>query len=933
MPRGTGVVAALSQQGRPRLAAFERMVRLIRFLFVCAVILAIAGCGFVGVTIWYFGRDLPDYQQLANYQPPIMTRVQAGDGRLLAEYATERRVFVPIQAIPKRGRRRLHLGRGQELLHAITGSTRCRSCVPGSPMSGGCAASRRPIGASTITQQVAKNMLLNNDVSISRKIKEILLATRIESALPKDRILELYLNEIYLGSGAYGVAAAALTYFDKSLDQLSLGEAAFLGGLPKAPNRYNPVRSPLAATARRDWVLDRMADDGFISHAAAEAAKAEPIVLHHRQEASEVKAPYFAEEVRRELLARYGEKKLYGAGLSVRTSLDPPLQADADRALRDGLIAYDHAHEGWRGAIAHIDPHGDWAAHLSAVAVPAVATDVGWRLAVVLRTTPGEAAIGLADGDTSDVPFSQMRWARPRYRNGGLGPFPRGAGDVVKAGDVVMVTPIEPPPSKSDAGKTDAAGKAAATGGVGKTVNSRGGARGRAAAGFTLCQVPEVSGALVVMDPHTGRVLAISGGFSFAISQFDRVTQAYRQTGSAIKPFVFLTALDHGFTPSTRVSDAPISLPQGPGLPMWTPTNYEHNEFRGPTPLRIGLEQSIDTLTVRLATMVGMDPIAKTIERFGIMDHVPHEYSITLGSGETTPLRLTAAYAMLVNGGKRITPTLIDRVQDRNGKTIFRADDRPCTGCTDVEWHHQPVPVIPDTREQVADPGSAYQVVTMMEGVVQRGTGDAVKAVGRPIAGKTGTTNDYRDAWFEGFTPDLAAGVYVGYDDPRSLGKDETGGHVAAPIFRDFMIAALKNTPATDFRIPPGLRVYRVSAATGLPVSGDGPAIYEAYKPGTEPGQSRHPDHQGSPGEGAAPVASAGAAGTGDAETSDSAADNPDSSDVNSGQANSGGANSGAANSGGASASPAGAGVRPGDANSAMLPPRGAPASGTGGLY
>ena len=355
-----------------------------------------------------------------------------------------------------------------------------------------------------------------------------------------------------------------------------------------------------------------------------------------------------------------------------------------------------------------------------------------------------------------------------------------------------------------------------------------------------------MSGALVAMDPHTGRVLAISGGFSFAISQFDRATQAYRQTGSAIKPFVFLTALDHGFTPSTRVSDAPISLPQGPGLPMWTPTNYEGERFRGPTPLRIGLEQSIDTLTVRLATMIGMDAIADTIQRFGILDHVPHEYAITLGAGATTPLRLTAAYAMIVNGGKRITPTVIDRVQDRNGKTILRADDRPCDGCTDVDWDHQPVPVIPDNREQVADPGSAYQLVTMMQGVVERGTGTAVKAVGKPIAGKTGTTNDYRDAWFEGFNPDLAAGVYVGYDEPDSLGKDETGGHVAAPIFRDFMIAALKNTPAVDFRIPPGLRLYRVSAATGLPVSGNEPAIYEAYKPGTEPGKSSRPPSQAS---------------------------------------------------------------------------------------
>jgi penicillin-binding protein 1A len=908
------------------------MVKFIRFLFVCAVILAIAGCGLVGITIWYFGRDLPDYQQLAHYQPPITTRVQAGDGRLLAEYATERRVFVPIEAIPKRvidafvsaEDKNFYSHHGVDPLSiiraAITDVGRLRS-------------NRRPIGASTITQQVAKNMLLSNEVSLARKIKEILLATRIEAAMPKERILELYLNEIYLGSGAYGVAAAALTYFDKSLDDLTLGEAAFLGGLPKAPNRYNPSRFLDAATARRDWVIDRMVEDGYVGRDMADAAKAQPIVLHHRQQADQVKAPYFAEEVRRQLVARYGEKALYGAGLSVRTSLDPRLQAAADKALRDGLIAYDHGHEGWRGAIARIDPKGDWAARLAAVPVPAVATDVGWRLAVVLRTTPGEAAIGFADGDTGHIPFSQIRWARPRYPSGRRGPLPRGAGDVVKSGDVVMVTPVRAPPEKGGTESNPAGGgqpgdSEQADRGEPST-KTRAAAVGPDPSAFTLCQVPEVSGALVAMDPHTGRVLAISGGFSFAISQFDRATQAYRQTGSAIKPFVFLTALDHGFTPSTLVSDAPISLPQGPGLPMWSPTNYEADRFRGPTPLRIGLEQSIDTLTVRLATMIGMDAIAQTIERFGIIDHVPHEYAITLGAGATTPLRLTAAYAMIVNGGKRITPTVIDRVQDRDGKTIWRADNRRCDGCTDVEWQHQPVPVIPDDREQVADPGSAYQMVTMMQGVVERGTGTAVKAVGKPIAGKTGTTNDFRDAWFEGFSPDLAAGVYVGYDEPDSLGKDETGGHVAAPIFRDFMIAALKNTPAIDFRIPPGLRLYRVSAATGLPVSGDEPAIYEAYKPGTEPGKSSHtPSQAGAGDEDASPDAAASASGSSDTQTSDAAAGNGDA-----GQAAKGDAGQASA----ADLAPAATDITgpPGGApvGARTMPPRGAPAGGTGGLY
>ena len=838
------------------------MVRFIRFLFVCAIVLAIAGCGFVGITIWYFGRDLPDYQQLAHYQPPITTRVHAGDGRLLAEYATERRIFVPIQAIPKRVINAFVSAEDKNFYshHGVDPVSMVRAAITDV---GRLRTNRRPVGASTITQQVAKNMLLTNEISIERKVKEVLLATRIEAALPKDRILELYLNEIYLGAGAYGVAAAALTYFDKSLDELTLGEAAFLAGLPKAPNRYNPARVPQAAHARRDWVLDRMVEDGAVPHAEAARAEAEPLEVHRRQEAEQVSAPYFAEEVRRDLLARYGEKVLYGAGLSVRTSLDERLQTASDKALRDGLIAYDRSHGGWRGAIARIDSKGDWPTRLAAVPVPGVARDVGWRLAIVTRSDADGAAIGFADGATGRIPFSEMRWARPWRGSGSFGPYPRSAADVVKPGDVVMVEPIRTSPPKGDA------------------VNAK------QAAAFTLCQVPEVSGALIAMDPHTGRVLAITGGFSFETSQFDRATQAKRQPGSSIKPFVYLTALDNGFTPSTLVVDGPISLPQGPGLPMWSPTNYarlnHEARFRGPTPLRVALEQSLNAVTARVASIIGMDAIGETVERFGIMDHMPREYSMALGAGETTLLRHTTAYAMLVNGGKRITPTFIDRVQDRNGATIFRADQRPCEGCGDVEWQKQPVPVIPDTREQVADPGSAFQIVTMMQGVVERGTGKAVLAVGKPIAGKTGTTNDWRDAWFVGFTPDLAAGVYIGFDDPDSLGDDETGGHIAAPVFRDFMIAALKDAPATAFRTPPGMRLYRVSAATGLPASAGEPAIYEAYKPGTEPGQNRNLGLQHEPGEEEMPVAA-----TGEQE---------------------------------------------GEATPMPMRPRGAPASGTGGLY
>jgi penicillin-binding protein 1A len=821
------------------------VIKLVRFLFVCTVLLATAGGVFVGLTIWYFGRDLPDYQQLAHYEPPIMTRTQAGDGRLLAEYATERRVFVPIAAIPKRVINVFVSAEDKNFYshHGVDPISMLRAALTDV---GRWHSNRRPVGASTITQQVAKNMLLSNELSMARKVKEILLATRIEEALPKDRILELYLNEIYLGSGAYGVAAAALTYFDKSLDDLTLSEAAFLAGLPKAPNNYNPARFPQAAKARRDWVLDRTGEDGNATAAAIAEAKAEPLVLHHREEAGIVTAPYFAEEVRRELLARYGENALYEGGLSVRTSLNADLQAAADKTLRAGLIGYDRSHGGWRGPVGHIDPGPNWPGRLEATPLPAGAATVGWQLALVLRTEGDGATIGLKGGETGHIPFAQMRWARPLRDDGTLGPFPRNAANVAKPGDLVLVEPLP-----EDAGKAGAA--AAKEGPL-----------------YNLCQIPEVSGALVVLDPHTGRVLAMSGGFSFELSQFNRATQAKRQPGSAIKPFVYLTALENGFTPSTLVDDDPISLSQGPGLPPWTPNNYEHT-FMGPIPLRVALEHSRNLATAHVAATIGMEAIGQTVEKFGIMDHMPRMYSMALGAGETTPLRLTAAYAMLDEDGKRITPTLIDRVQDRNGKTIFRADQRVCPACNRVAWNHQPVPAIPDDREQIADPVAAFQVVQMMQGVVQRGTGVAVKAVGKPIAGKTGTTTDWQDAWFVGFTPDLAAGVFVGYDDPVSLGNGEQAAVVAAPIFRDFMIAALKDASATEFRTPPGLRMFRVSTTTGLPASGGEQAIWEAYRPGTEPGQDRDRGLRTVPGEEVAGDAG-GDTAAGDATTGDAAA-------------------------------------------------------------
>jgi penicillin-binding protein 1A len=776
------------------------MKRIIKVFVVLGIVLAVLGGGFIGLAYWHFSRDLPDYQQLADYEPPIVTRVHAGDGRLLAEYASERRIFVPISAIPPRVVDAFLAAEDKNFYshHGVDFASILRAALTNFEHVG---SNRRPVGASTITQQVAKNFLLTSEVSLERKIKEALLALRIEQVLSKDRILELYLNEIYLGGGAYGVAAAALNYFNKSLDELTVEEAAFLGALPKAPNNYNPQRFPEAAKARRDWVIGRMREDGYITAAQEAAAVATPIVTRRREETEMVSAPYFAEEVRRELLQRYGEKGLYQAGLSVRTSLDPNLQAIADRSLRAGLISYDRRH-GWRGPVAHIDaPVQDWSQKLAAIASPPGAGD--WRLAVVLATDGEGASIGLAGDVRGRIPFAELRWARAELPDQRVGAPPKLAADVVKPGDVVLVEKLSADAKQSL---------------------------------YALRQIPEVSGALVSMDPHTGRVLAMAGGYSYEMSQFNRATQAKRQPGSAFKPFVYLTALENGFTPSTLILDAPFVADQGPGLPKWKPTNYNTTSFSGPTPLRIGVEQSKNMMTARLGAVVGLDKVAQTVETFGILDHMPLQYAMLLGAGETTPLRLATAYAMLVNGGKRVTPSFIDRVQDREGKTIARADTRECPDCSGIAWHGQAPPQLPDTRETVVDAASAYQIVSILQGVVERGTGRVVASVGKPLAGKTGTTNDYQDNWFMGFSPDLVAGVYVGFDNPRTLGEREEGAHNAAPIFRDFMAAALKDKPATAFRIPPGIRLVRVNAATGqLARPGDRTVIYEAFKPGTEP--------------------------------------------------------------------------------------------------
>ena len=792
-----------------------RLIRVLFGLLGLGVFAGLLGVAAVAYGFWHYGQGLPEYKQLIDYEPPTATRVHAGDGRLIAEYATENRVFVPIKSIPKRVVQAFVSAEDQNFFShpGVDFIALARAVVTNIQikMRGG----GRPVGASTITQQVAKNFLLTNEVSIERKAKEAILALRMERVLSKDRILELYLNEIYLGYGSYGVAAAALNYFDKSLDDLTIEEAAYLAGLAKGPRNYHPVYHYDDAIFRRNYVIGRMAKDQFITDEAAEVAMAAPLTVVPPRDILSVEARYFVEEVRRELADQFGIDRVNKGGLSVRSTIESELQEIARKVLRDGLIDYDRRH-GYRGPVAQVGIDGEWQTALQGVAVP---PDIDpWQMAVVLSLDDKEVRLGLSDGSQGVMPLGEMRWARKALEDQARGAAVKKPSDVVAPGDVVLAEAVLFKEPEKDGGNPEPYPPGT----------------------YALRQVPAVNGAIVALNPHTGRILAMQGGWSFDDSEFNRATQATRQPGSAIKPFVYLTALENGFTPATMILDAPFVLDQGPGKKKWKPANFSR-KFYGPSPMRVGIESSRNLMTVRLAQAVGMDAVVKTVADFGIMEDMQPQLSMALGAGETRLLNLTAAYAMLVNGGKKLSPTLIDRVQDRDGKTVFRHDNRDCTGCRATEWTGQPVPVPPDDRPQLVDPISAYQVTSMLEGVVQRGTGRRIRELGKPLAGKTGTTNDSRDTWFVGFAPDLAVGVFIGFDTPIPLGKQpwggqETGSSVAAPVFKAFMAEALADKPAIPFRTPPGALLVRIDADTGqLAGPGTKSVIMEAFKPGTEP--------------------------------------------------------------------------------------------------
>jgi penicillin-binding protein 1A len=791
------------------------LVRFLGFLFAAGTVVFLVGVAAVAGLIWHYSKDLPDYSQLQDYEPPVMTRVHASDGALLGEYSKERRLYLPIQAVPKLVINAFLAAEDKNFYEhgGIDFSGMARAAVLYAQNYG---SNRRPQGASTITQQVAKNFLLTNEVSFTRKIKEALLAMRIERAYSKDKILELYLNEIYLGLGAYGVAAASLVYFDKSVNELTVAEAAYLAALPKAPAALHPIRNRDRAIERRNYVIDRLLENGWIKQAEADKARKDPLNVTNRSNAAHIFAgEYFAEEVRRDVFERYGEKKLYEGGLSVRTTLDPKLQVMARKTMAAGLVNYDE-NQGWRGATSKIDISGDWGVKLADVR--SLSDIAPWRMAVVLDTSEQSARIGfqpgrelggavLKDRQIGNITLEGVKWAKAAA-GPARGKTPSAVSQVLSPGDVIYADPLIAKDGTPVEGQ------------------------------FRLRQLPEVSGAMVVMDPWTGRVLAMVGGFSFDQSQFNRATQAYRQPGSSFKPIVYSSALDNGYTPSTVVVDAPIEIDQGQGAGVWRPENYSAGKYKGPTTLRNALRWSLNTVTVRLAQDIGMPLIGEYAKRFGVYDELPSYLSYALGAGETTVMRMVTAYSMFANGGRRVKATLIDRIQDRYGHTIFKHDQRECRGCDAAGgWKNQPEPQLIDRREQVLDAMTAYQITSMMEGVVQGGTAIALKEVGKPIAGKTGTTNDEKDAWFVGFSPDLVVGIYVGYDKPRNLGRKATGGVLAAPIARDFMKLALADKPAIPFRVPAGIKLIRVDQMSGMragPNDG-GKTILEAFKPGTAP--------------------------------------------------------------------------------------------------
>jgi len=767
----------------------------------------------IGGILFMYSRDLPDHEALANYTPPTISRIYSRDGLIVDEFATERRLFVPAEDIPDRISQAFVSAEDRNFYeHGGYDPRAIAAAVVEAVRSRG----RDVRGASTITQQVMKNFLLDGSRTIERKIKEIILAARIETTLSKDRILELYLNEIFLGQNSYGVAAAAQTYFNADLEDLSLEQAAYLAALPQAPSNFHPVRDYDRAISRRNYVLREMHENGYISRAEMEQAQAAPLetVQGGHIEAMRASLPprnYFTDEIRRQLSAEYGADDFFTGGYTVRSTMDEDLQQVAERALRRALERYDRDQGLWRGPsdridVAELGTEDSWR---DALARAQIARDIdGWYPAVVLEVGDRSARIGIEgvedDSDGHFIPAEDVTWARPVDEDGNRGPRAQVAGDLLSVGDVVHVRAM--------------------------TRDSDG-----SFLRWTLRQVPEVQGGFMAMDVNTGRVLAMQGGFSYQASSFNRATQATRQPGSSFKPFVYAAALDSGYGPNTIVIDAPIEVDTGEGI--WRPTNAS-NQFYGPSPLRTGIELSRNLMTVRLAQDVGMQTVARYAEDFGVYDDMQPFLANSLGSQETTLFRMVAAYAMFANGGERVEPTLVDRIQDRWGNTVYRHDQRLCPDCQVASLDNGFAPRIVSNRERVMDPITAYQLTSMMRGVVDRGTASGSVNLPVPAAGKTGTTNDARDVWFVGFTSSIAAGCYIGFDTPRSLGRGASGGGMCGPVFNEFMLEAIEEYGGGDFEVPEGGVFYPIDRYSGQRLESGASGshvVYELFREGEEP--------------------------------------------------------------------------------------------------
>jgi penicillin-binding protein 1A len=760
------------------------MVNFLNFSLKFVIIFFVVILFFTFSTLWYFSIGLPDYKKLSNYQPPISSRVYSKDGKLIAEYAIEKRLFVPYESIPNKVINSFlsaedknffnHSGvDAKGILRAVFKNIKNIS------------QNKRLEGASTITQQVAKNFLLTNEVSMKRKIKEAILAFRIERAYKKERILELYLNQIYLGQGSYGIAAASLEYFNKPIKELNYSDAALLAALPKAPSKYNPYKYPKVAEFRRNLVLQNLEENNYISKKELEKLKNSKLKLKKRKIEIVNEANSYTEEVRRSIKENYGFEKLYSQGLSIRTPLNINYQIQAIKSLRKGIEDYDKRH-GWRGPLTNKIKNNNWKSQLDKFKLDPT---LNWKFAEITNLNELQIKFKIINNKKNNkkeegvLSLKDIKWTIPKNKI---------ISDRYNVGDIIFV----------------------------KRDNNR----------WTLKQYPKVNGGIVVLDPYTGDVKALAGGFNYKSSEFNRVTQAKRQPGSAFKPIVYAAALENGFAPNSIILDAPFVESQGVGLKNWKPENYG-KKFYGPSTFRKGIEYSRNLMTVRIAKILGLSEILDLSKKLNIYEEIPELLSVSLGAAETTLINLTSAYAPFVNGGKKVEPNLISRIQDRRGKTIFQIKNKKCYGCDQFINKEIEYPKIESTNERVISEETAYQMVTILRGAVDRGTAKKLKSLNVPIAGKTGTTNDNYDAWFIGFSSNLVVGVYIGFDNPRTLGKFETGSKAALPIFKHFIEKALYKEDFAEFKIPEKIYLTSINYDTGAKSApGDKNTIIEALK-------------------------------------------------------------------------------------------------------